>query len=368
MCDVQWIKLSTDIFSNRKIKQLQYIPNGDTIFFVWIRLLVLAADTNDCGQIYMVKDKPYSRSQLAAVIERSVDVVGESIKTFIDFDMISIDDGIITIKNWEKYQNVSGMEKVREQARMRMRDYRERKKLGITSVGSNCVYCGKPANTVDHIIPKSKGGQDTDWNLVPSCKSCNSSKKDKSLAEFLNDSFYYDYQGIDHALVRSNSKLMALVKFDEKTGRYTDVQHNNDVTVTSRYGTDKDIDKEKDIDIPKEKNKKKRDKKKKTIEDVLNERNLSDALGKAVHDFIDMRADINKPMSGTALELMLNKLDGMASDEKTKIDILNQSIINGWQGIFDIERGRGNGKKVYQQKMTKNDEEALDFVFGRASS
>lgn len=274
MCDVQWIKLSTDIFSNRKIKQLQYIPNGDTIFFVWIRLLVLAADTNDCGQIYMVKGKPYSRSQLAAVIERSVDVVGEAIKTFTDFDMISIDDGIITIKNWEKYQNIDGMQRIREQNRLRKQRQREKEKVTRDGHG----------------------------------------------------------------------------------------------TVTGRHATDKDIDKEKDIDIPKEKNKKKSAKKKKTIEEVLSEREFSDALGKSVHDFIDMRADINKPMSGTALELMLNKLDGMASDEKTKIDILNQSIINGWQGIFDIERGRGNGKKVYQQKMTKNDEEALDFVFGRASS
>lgn len=281
MCDVQWIKLSTDIFSNRKIKQIQSIPNGDAFFVIWIKLLIMAAETNDNGQIYMTKNMPYGRKQLANSLGKSQKITEKSIEIFKNFEMISVENGIISIKNWEKYQNVDGMKRVRDQAKIRMRNYRARKNV---------------------------------------------------------------------------------------TQSYADVQRNDDVTVTSRYGTDKDIDKEKDIDIPKEKNKKKRDKKKKSVEDVLNERNLSDGLGKAVHDFIDMRADINKPMSGTALELMLNKLDGMASDEKTKIDILNQSIINGWQGIFDIERGRGNGKKVYQQKMTKNDEEALDFVFGRASS
>ena len=127
MCDVQWIKLSTDIFSNRKIKQLQYIPNGDTIFFVWIRLLVLAAETNDDGQIYLIKGKPYSKAQLAAVVERNMDVVAEAINVFQEFEMITIENGIISIKNWEKYQNVDGMEIIREQTRERVRRHREKK-------------------------------------------------------------------------------------------------------------------------------------------------------------------------------------------------------------------------------------------------
>lgn len=366
MFDVQWIKLSTDIFSNRKIKQIQSIPNGDTFFVIWIKLLIMAAETNDGGQIYLTKDMPYTTKQLANFLGKSQKISEKSLEIFKNFQMISVKDGVISIKNWEKYQNVDGMERVREQAKMRMRDYRERKKIGITSVGSNCVYCGKPANAVDHIIPKSKGGQDTDWNLVPSCKSCNSSKKDKSLAEFLNDSFYYDYQGIDHALVRSNPKLMALVEFDEKTGRYADVRHNDDVTVTSRYGTDKDIDKDIDIDIKEKPKKKSVTKTEKTIDDVLNERQLSEKLEKTVRDFVSMRKSIKKPMNGNALELMLNKLDKMAPDEQTKIEILNQSIMNSWQGIFELDR-RGSSKKAYVPRMTKEDEENLDFVFGRAS-
>lgn len=48
-----------------------------------------------------------------------------------------------------------------------------------------CSYCGAPAQHLDHIVPKSRGGEG-DWhNFTGACASCNSAKKDRSLAEFL---------------------------------------------------------------------------------------------------------------------------------------------------------------------------------------
>lgn len=46
-----------------------------------------------------------------------------------------------------------------------------------------CAYCGKHADTVDHIIPKSKGGENTYENCVASCIKCNSHKSNRSLKE-----------------------------------------------------------------------------------------------------------------------------------------------------------------------------------------
>lgn len=44
-----------------------------------------------------------------------------------------------------------------------------------------CCYCGRPASTVDHVIPKSRGG-DSSWeNLVACCSPCNVRKGDKTL-------------------------------------------------------------------------------------------------------------------------------------------------------------------------------------------
>lgn len=48
--------------------------------------------------------------------------------------------------------------------------------------GNKCQYCGSTKNlTIDHIHPKSKGGEDTWSNLVVACNSCNTQKSDKLL-------------------------------------------------------------------------------------------------------------------------------------------------------------------------------------------
>ena len=49
-----------------------------------------------------------------------------------------------------------------------------------------CAYCGSPdANEVDHVWPKSRGGEDTLDNLVCACRRCNILKKDKTDSVFL---------------------------------------------------------------------------------------------------------------------------------------------------------------------------------------
>ncbi|MDI3313957.1 MAG: HNH endonuclease [Mycobacterium sp.] len=46
-----------------------------------------------------------------------------------------------------------------------------------------CVYCGAKADTVDHVVPRSRGGDHSWENCVASCSTCNHRKGDKLLAE-----------------------------------------------------------------------------------------------------------------------------------------------------------------------------------------
>jgi 5-methylcytosine-specific restriction endonuclease McrA len=48
---------------------------------------------------------------------------------------------------------------------------------------NKCAYCSRAANTIDHVQPKSRGGQDTWENLVACCLKCNNLKGDKTLQE-----------------------------------------------------------------------------------------------------------------------------------------------------------------------------------------
>jgi hypothetical protein len=53
-----------------------------------------------------------------------------------------------------------------------------------------CIYCGSKTNlTLEHILPRSRGGPDTIDNAVWVCKRCNSSKGDRRL---------YEWFGINH--------------------------------------------------------------------------------------------------------------------------------------------------------------------------
>lgn len=56
-----------------------------------------------------------------------------------------------------------------------------------------CVYCDQQFNpedlTLDHIIPRSKGGSSMTSNLVPSCRNCNRAKSSRNWLEFMRETF-----------------------------------------------------------------------------------------------------------------------------------------------------------------------------------
>ena len=124
MADIKWIKLSADIFNNRKIKQIEAMPEGDALIVIWIKLLVLASEVNDGGCIYFTRDIPYTDQLLSTQFGRPLATIQLALRTFSAFNMIEIVDDIICVSNWERYQNIEGMEKIREQNRIRQQNRR----------------------------------------------------------------------------------------------------------------------------------------------------------------------------------------------------------------------------------------------------
>lgn len=242
--EVKWIKLSTHMFEDEKIRIIESMPEADTILIIWIKLLAQAGKTNATGYIYLNENIPYTDEMLATIFNRPIATIRLALKTFQAFGMIEIlDDHFINISNWKKHQNIEGLEKIREQTRKRVQEHRDKKKVELLgSPSSACAYCGKEATTIDHIIPRTKGGRDISSNIVDACKSCNSSKKDKDLADFLNDSYHLTHQNIDHNIVRKNSKLMAFVELD---GTKYKMKRFSNVTVTQDNALDIEGDKEK---------------------------------------------------------------------------------------------------------------------------
>ena len=49
--------------------------------------------------------------------------------------------------------------------------------------GHRCQYCGENAENIDHIVPRSRGGEHVWENVVAACRPCNTRKEDRLLHE-----------------------------------------------------------------------------------------------------------------------------------------------------------------------------------------
>ena len=129
MADIKWIKISCDIFNDEAIKLIEQMPDGDAIIVIWLKLLITAGKINDNGYLYFKKEIPYTDEMLSTIFCRPLNTIRLALRTFENFGMIQIvnEQGIF-ITNWEKYQNIAGMEQIKEYNRLAKRRQREREK------------------------------------------------------------------------------------------------------------------------------------------------------------------------------------------------------------------------------------------------
>ena len=128
MADINLIKLRVDMFDDEKIKIIQSMPEGDAILVIWIRIIALAGKCNAKGLVLIEDEFPYSDEMLATIFNKPLATVRLALGTFEKFRKIERTEKGIYISNFEKHQNTEGMEKIREQARIRKQREREKKR------------------------------------------------------------------------------------------------------------------------------------------------------------------------------------------------------------------------------------------------
>ena len=77
--------------------------------------------------------------------------------------------------------------------------------------GERCAYCDRKATswTLDHVIPKSKGGPTRRWNLVRCCAECNGRKSNHDLLPWYRPQYFWN-QNLENTLfewMRYNSSM-----------------------------------------------------------------------------------------------------------------------------------------------------------------
>ena len=127
MADVKWIKITTDIFDDEKILLIESLPDAYSIIVVWFKLLCLAGKQNNSG-VFMMGQIAYTDKMLATIFRMKESTVTMALQTFEQFGMIEIIDGVITIPNWGKHQNLDQIEERNEYMRNYMQEYRKKQK------------------------------------------------------------------------------------------------------------------------------------------------------------------------------------------------------------------------------------------------
>lgn len=129
MSDVKWIKITTDMFDNRKIRHLRKLPEGNSIVLIWVMLLAMAGKCNDHGKIYLTENIPYTPKMLADELDFEENTVQLALQALEQLEMIVLEDGYFSITGWEEHQNIEGMDRIREQNRIRKQRQREKERL-----------------------------------------------------------------------------------------------------------------------------------------------------------------------------------------------------------------------------------------------
>ncbi len=135
--DVKWIKITTDIFDDEKILLIESLPEADSIIVIWFKLLCLAGKQNNSGVFLMSNRIPYTEKMLATIFRRKESTVQMALQTFEQFGMIEIVDGVITIPNWGKHQNLDQLESKKAYQRKYMQEYREKQKQKALTTGND---------------------------------------------------------------------------------------------------------------------------------------------------------------------------------------------------------------------------------------
>lgn len=125
MAEVKWIKITTDMFDNRKIKHLRRLPDGNNIVLIWIMLLTMAGRCNSGGMIFLTENIPYTTKMLADELNFEENTVKLALEALERFGMIVSKEEYFAIAGWDEHQNIEGLDKIRAQNRLRKQKQRE---------------------------------------------------------------------------------------------------------------------------------------------------------------------------------------------------------------------------------------------------
>lgn len=315
MAEVRWIKIVTDIFDDEKILLIEQLPEKDTIIVIWFKLLCLAGKQNNSG-VFTINDKiPYTEEMLSAIFRRPINTIRMALNFFEQYGMIEIINGVITIPNWGKHQNLDSIERKKEYMRTYMQEYRQKQLCKTNSKANSKTNSKANVSRTDKDIDKKEIREDKNIDI-----STDKPSDTTAMPPHCN--------GIANAMPLED----------------VNVNINKDINNKSKKGV--------------------KGEKRELFKDYSNG---NEELYNALLGFEEMRNKIKKPMTDRAKVLMLKDLDGLTNDDAVKVKILDRSTKKCWLGVFQLDETKDKpkndlkGNKGFRQR--KYSKEQLDALY-----
>ena len=206
MSEIKWIKITTDIFDDEKICLIDALPDHDAILVIWFKILALAGKHNRNGLLMMSDKVHYTDEMLATIFRRPLNTVRMALGVFEQFGMIEIIDGIIALPNWEKHQNIDGMEKIKKQTRNRVAKYRKKQKSLASGGNVTCNVTVTECNATEEEGDKNKIRKDKD--KITTTSSSNENILELFQSEFRRLLSGFEIEEINHLLNENDAELV----------------------------------------------------------------------------------------------------------------------------------------------------------------
>lgn len=185
---LKWIKLSCGMLDGRSFKKIRHAQIGgqsfrDKLSAVWIELLILAGQENQCGML-IEKERPMTIEDIACLLDRDEDEIKTCMSFYVNEYMIEIQNGIYCISNWTKFQNEDKLESYRAKNRERQARYREKRASMISETCSNIINNeSNKVNNNENVTLRNvtRNDNNANSNVIITLPCSNNKKEDKEI-------------------------------------------------------------------------------------------------------------------------------------------------------------------------------------------
>ena len=375
-----WIKLSTEFFEDPKVLRLQTYPEKDFLLIFWIKLVLLSLRRND-GLLLIDDTLPYSVSDFVSLFRKEENVVRMALSIFEKLKMIEVNpsDGveIIGIREFVGFSDVEELDDARRKNREKQAAFRKRQKSALLAIreSKNEDSSEDPKDVTGYSPVTNQNFEVSNQKVTEQNKNREEEEKEGDITptptpppkmgrrEFgtnsrnlgtnpranetnplatdtnpkSNDSFA-DRQAAPPDAKRDtspsdseNSRPNEIPREADPGSAKGDGSQSRQSPEESRPGRDKKHSEE-PIKIP----------------SWLNSKDWN--------DFLSFRESIRAPMSDIAKVRAIEELDRLRAEGHDPSRVIGQSIVNGWKGLFPVNRSKDSQGQGSPQKPKTFDE------------